>query len=790
VLASVAAVDEVLTGTPPKLTPADAVGVAEAAFGLSANGAGELGSERDQAFALYADDDTPIAVLKVSNPSEQPEVLDMEAAVALHIMAVDPALRVALPWRAAAGGDPGPARPGDSPEALRALFQDGPISHWVRAYDVLPGASRIDPRSLDAAALIAWGETAARLGVALRGFTHPRARRTMPWDVQHTLSARAMLNDVRDLHARALVTRVLDRFEDNVAPSWPRLRAQIVHGDLTVDNTLTDERGLVTGIIDFGDMSFSALITELASVLDSLGTGREGPELFRCARLVLDGYQRITELEEIELGLVGELWAARSALTIAISCWRVARGLEEPEFAERYNATALSALEAMEQIGWPGVARELGAARSRHDVSSLLARREASFGPATEPLSYDVPLDVKSAEGVWITDCSGRRYLDAYNNVPCVGHGHPRVVAAIARQSRAINTHMRYLHAAAIELADRLASTCPPELDTVMLVNSGSEANDLAWRMATAATGQRGGICTSYAYHGVTEATAALSPESWSEGMRPEHVDTWEPPDTYRGTNLGTDGFAAALGRLKRRGLPPAAVIIDSVLTSDRIADLDPSYVRELARLTREAGAMWIADEVQAGHGRTGSAMWSFQRFGILPDFVTLGKPMGNGHPVAAVITRREIVDTLADRTVLFSTFGGNPVSAEAALAVLDVLEDERVLERVIDAGAALGASLRDLAAHRDEVGDIRGLGLLWGVELVEDPHTRAPDRRRAVAVRDRMRHLGVLVGTTGRHGNVLKIRPPLAFVSAHVSQLVDALDAALADTAESAPEK
>ena len=265
------------------------------------------------------------------------------------------------------------------------------------------------------------------------------------------------------------------------------------------------------------------------------------------------------------------------------------------------------------------------------------------------------------------------------------------MTAAIARQSRRINTHTRYLHPSAIELAERLAATCPPELDTVMLVNSGSEANDLAWRMATAVTGNRGGLCTAHAYHGITEAIAALSPEGWFGAPGPDHVETWEP----------RSALAPAIERLRRRGHAPAATILDGVVTSDGIFDLEPAYVQELVRLTREAGGLWIADEVQSGHGRTGDALWSFERVGVVPDFVTLGKPMGNGHPVAAVITRSEIVSQLVGRTSLFSTFGGNPVSAAAALAVLDVIEDERVLERVQRTGRALRDALLESTTRR-----------------------------------------------------------------------------------------
>jgi 4-aminobutyrate aminotransferase-like enzyme len=775
--------DAVLATVRPSLTGDDAVRVAATMFGLSASAAHDLGSERDRTFALLDDSARPIAVLKVSNPSEDPSVLDMEAAAALHIAIADPGLRVALPWRPASSGDPGPARPGDEPSMLRARWQHGETQHWVRLYDALPGNTRIAATSLSDVALVAWGEMAARLALALRGFNHPRAQRRMLWDIQHALDVRAMVDDIDDADTRAMVGRVLDEFERQVSPVWPRLRAQIAHTDLTVDNAITDDGGFITGIVDFGDMSHTALLADLASVLDSLGAGRQGADLFRVARLVVDGYQRRIELEEIELALVGVAWATRSAVTIAIKSWRAGQGFEAQEVAERFSGLCLPMLRSIEAAGWDEVARQLGAPGPRQHDPALAARRAAAFGPAIEPLFYDEPIEVWDAEGVWITDVAGDRYLDAYNNVPCVGHGHPRVATAITRQSRRINTHMRYLHPAAIELAERLVATCPPPLDTVLLVNSGSEANDLAWRIATAVTGRAGGLCTANAYHGITEATAALSPEGWPPESPPEHVETWKPADTYRGRDLDTAGFAAALERLGERGFAPAAVMLDGLATSDGIYDLDAGYVQELAETTHKAGGLWIADEVQAGHARTGEALWCFQRFGVVPDFVTLGKPMGNGHPVAAVITRSTIVSQVAGQTTLFSTFGGNPVSAAAALAVLDVIEDENVIERVNRTGQALRRALAHVAAAHPAVGDVRGVGLALGVELVTDRSTKEPDGDRARQIRDRMRHLGVLVGTTGPHGNVLKIRPPLAFEESDVSIVADALDAALIQT-------
>jgi 4-aminobutyrate aminotransferase-like enzyme len=303
----------------------------------------------------------------------------------------------------------------------------------------------------------------------------------------------------------------------------------------------------------------------------------------------------------------------------------------------------------------------------------------------------------------------------------------------------------------------------PPEtgLDAVMLVNSGSEANDLAWRLATTATGHRGAIVTGFAYHGVTTAIADFSPEEWPQGFKPEHVETITP--------FG-EGMADAVGALAARGHGLAATYLDCGFTSDGIWTPPAEDVEAIARATLEAGGVVIADEVQAGHGRTGTHLWSFAQYGIAPDVVTLGKPMGNGYPVAAVIARHELFDRLKAETEVFSTFGGNPVAARAALAVLDVIDDERLVENARLVGAELLNALRELG-----IGEVRGRGLLVGVEL-ESPEI-------AEGVVNGLREVGVLVNRTGPRGDVLKIRPPLAFTTDHVELLVGALATALADS-------
>jgi 4-aminobutyrate aminotransferase-like enzyme len=388
-------------------------------------------------------------------------------------------------------------------------------------------------------------------------------------------------------------------------------------------------------------------------------------------------------------------------------------------------------------------------------------------------------------------DRQGRRYLDAYNNVPVVGHGHRRVVEAIAAQVRILNSNTRYLHEAAVELAERLLATVPSEagFDRVLFVNSGSEANDVAWRIARSATGRPGAIVSEFAYHGVTEATADFSPEEWPREYAPAHVALVPAPDGYRGRYRREEpGWAERYGRevgsaaaaLEDRGTGLAAMFLDSAFTSDGILCPPPAYEREAARAVRMAGGVLVADEVQAGFGRFGDALWSFQASGSVPDVVTTGKPMGNGFPVAAILTRSELVDGFADRTGFFSTFGGNPVACAAALAVLDVIEEEGLMANAEGVGTDLLKGLGELMGTHVLVGDVRGKGLLLGVELVKDRATREPARAEASAVLNDLRERGVLIGVTGPAENVLKIRPPLVFARAEADLLVATLDEAL----------
>jgi 4-aminobutyrate aminotransferase-like enzyme len=372
-----------------------------------------------------------------------------------------------------------------------------------------------------------------------------------------------------------------------------------------------------------------------------------------------------------------------------------------------------------------------------------------------------------------------------------VGHSNHRVVEAMSRQAAVLNTNTRYLHESVLQLADRLIASMPQGLDTVMFVNSGSEANDLAWRLATAATGGTGGVVTEFAYHGMSSAVADLSPEGWPRNYAPDHVALLPAPDAYRGLyRRDSPGWSSkyarhmddAIAQLRLRGHRPAALLIDAGFTSDGILTPPSEYLLDLTQRWQRAGGLFVADEVQVGFGRCGSHLWSFQVYGVTPDIVTIGKPMGNGHPVAAVVTRSEIVDTFAMRNSWLSTFGGNPVACEATLAVLDVIEELDLLAHTESVAALLAARLQEIQSRHGVIGDVRSRGLLVGVELVQDRSSRDPLPADGLA--NALRERGVLVGTTGPHANIFKIRPPLVIGPEEVGLLADTLDRALTEMA------
>lgn len=403
-------------------------------------------------------------------------------------------------------------------------------------------------------------------------------------------------------------------------------------------------------------------------------------------------------------------------------------------------------------------------------TESLIAARDRMLGPSYR-LFYERPVHLVRGEGTRLYDTDGACYLDAYNNVASVGHCHPHVVEAVSRQLATLNTHTRYLHNGIVDYSERLLATMPDEIDQVMYACTGSEVNDLALRVAEMHTGATGVIITTDAYHGNTAAVTAISPSIGGETAIGEHVRAIPPPDSYRiaaddvASRFAGD-VAAAIADLQSEGIGLSCLIVDTIFSSDGIYP-DPSVLAPAVELVRRAGGVFVADEVQPGFARTGDAMWGFLRHGVVPDLVTMGKPMGNGLPIAAMAARAEVLDAFARGVPYFNTFGGNPVTMAAAAAVLDVIEDEKLMVNAAEVGGRLRHELAGLARDHPRIGDVRGAGLYIGVEIVSE--TGAPDRAGARAVVNAMRERRVLISVCGHHGNVLKIRPPLVFSSSDV---------------------
>jgi len=411
----------------------------------------------------------------------------------------------------------------------------------------------------------------------------------------------------------------------------------------------------------------------------------------------------------------------------------------------------------------------------------LLARRERLLG-RNMALFYEEPVHLVKGEGVWLWDADGRRYLDCYNNVPHVGHCHPRVVEAICRQAATLNTHTRYLHGTILDYVERLTATFDASLDTAILTCTGSEANDVALRMAQAVTGRTGVIATDFTYHGNTTAVSQLSTRMPPVGGYGGHVRHVPAPDSYRPpAGVSGEAFAAAveaaIASLRESPFGFSALIVDPFFANEGFPDLPGNFLAPAVAAVRKAGGLVIADEVQPGFGRTGTHLWGHQRAGIVPDIVTLGKPMGNGHPVGGVVAGSDTLNAFRKAFRYFNTFGGNPVSCAAALAVLDVLEEERLQENALHVGAHARLGLERLAEKHALIGNVRGSGLFFGAELVLDRQEKTPAAEIATRVVEGMRARGVLMGKLGIHRNATKIRPPMPFTRENADLMLSALD-------------
>lgn len=712
-------------------------------------------------------------VLKLERGADR-AVIELEQAAAAAVRAFEPDVRV--------------------PAAVAS--KDGEVVTWlddgsaVRLLEFVVGTAWGEAGEASPARCRQLGRVLARTATALAGIEAPAGERTHRWDVTATEQHRDKVPQVENAERRAALERAFV-LSAGCRPFLAELPRGLIHGDANDENVLVSGDHVV-GLLDFGDCLVNPLVCELAITL-SYVMQHAGDRLGAAADVVA-GYHAERPLGEAELDVLAPLILARLAITVTMCIER--RSIDASRqtwFVSEARAwPVLLALVAMDPAALRAalVAATDLARVEAVDLGTLLERRRKRLNPALS-IAYRDPIHVVRGRGQFLFDDHGEPFLDLVNNVCHVGHSHPRVVEAGARQMARLNTNTRYVYQELTEYAERMCATLPPELDTCFLLNSGSEANELALRMARTHTGREDMLVTDSAYHGHTSALIAMSPYKFmgkgGKGRPEPWVHVTPVPDGYRGIHRGYDrdtghAYGDEVGRvIAACGRPIAGLLCESLFSCGGQVIPPDGYLERAFEHVRAAGGICIADEVQVGFARTGTHFWAFERQNVVPDVVVMGKPIGNGHPMAAVVARREIAASFANGMEFFATFAGNPVSCAIGLAVLDVIRDEGLQQHALELGEHFRAGLAALMQRHEIVGDVRGVGLFLGVELVRDRGTLEPATDAATDLVNRMRHRGVLLSTDGPFANVIKIKPPMVLTRGDVDMAVRALDAELA---------
>ena len=736
-----------------------------------------LDGERDLNYRI--DTDSGSQIFKIANAADGEAVVGFQVEALQHTHKRDPSLPVPEVYADRHG------------QLMPRVTTESGDSHILRLVSYLPGI----PVEDSAVTLRSWREIGALMGklnVALGSFYHAAARANdHPWDTSNCLRFQPLTEHIADRSAHDLVNSMFDRFREHTKPRLDATRHQVIHQDAHAGNVLLDPRDpeRVTGLIDFGDMLYGPVIADLAIIPDR--TEHSNDRLLDVICNAAIGFDAAFPLFENEVDLLFDVICARYALGATIVAARNALDVEGPRHLAT-NAAFIGALDQLMTIGADKGTRDIRRAcrfapvLAGADEDALLDKRQRLLGKNARHF-YDRPMHFERASGAFLHATDGHKYLDCYNNVPQVGHCNPHVVRAISRQAGALNTNTRYLYSSILEYAERLTDKLAPHLDACIFVNSGSEANDVAWQMARVMTGREGGLLMEDAYHGITGPIRHFSP-GHPDTQLPEHLQGLIVPDPYRGKyREDTPDIAAryavdadrAISDLAASGFEPAAFMIDSALCSSGVPETPDGYLAEVENRVRAAGALMICDEVQSGFGRMGQ-WWGHEYHGLNADFVTMGKPVGNGHPLGVIVTSTEILERFTEKTGLFSTFGGNTVACAAGNAVLDVIERDELIEHGRVVGDYLRDRLRDLAKTQPLIGNVRGSGMLVGLEFVTDRDARTPATQETENLLELMRQRRVLVGNEGRDGNILKLRPSLIFQLKHADMLVDAIDGSL----------
>jgi 4-aminobutyrate aminotransferase-like enzyme/Ser/Thr protein kinase RdoA (MazF antagonist) len=758
--------------------------LAEQLYGIRGT-AISLPSERDQNFLLSTDSENKF-VLKIANSLEDRAFLKAQNEVLNHLNT-----RITLCPRVVT------SKTGAEIETVKSSSGS---THFVRVLTYLPGVPLGTINDSPEPLWQSLGQELGRLDKALSTFDHPAVHRDFHWDLVNGLNIiHAYEQLIDDNEFRKLIHDFAHRFKTKIAPLLSDIRQSVIHGDANDFNVLV-EKDSVVGLIDFGDMVYSYTVGELAvaiaySILDK-------PDPLAVASLIAAGYDQENPLSNDELKVLWPLVLMRLCMSVCLAAHqqRQQPGNEYLDISQAAIRRSLPKLLSitptidLNRADQPTQAENL---RIEHQLTkhsttkfqeprtknTTLSRRKQLLGTNLS-LAYKNPLNIVRGSMQYLYDEAGCQYLDAYNNVAHVGHCHPAVVQAGQEQMALLNTNTRYLHDAINSYAERLTSTLPAPLSVCFFVNSGSEANELALRLARAHTRARDLVVLEHAYHGNTTTLIDISPykhDGPGGSGPPEWVHKVPLPDVYRGL-YRSDAKAAekyadhvdhVIDNLKKGGLGLSAFIAESLPSVAGQIVFPAGYLKLVYQAVRAAGGVCIADEVQTGYGRIGSHFWGFESQDVVPDIIVLGKPIGNGHPIGAVVTTPEIAASFDNGMEFFSTFGGNTVSSVIGLAVLNVVLKEELQLHAANVGEKLLAGLRSLMARHEIIGDVRGSGFFLGVELVRNRETLEPATAQADIIVNGMRDAGILIGTDGPFHNVLKIRPPMPFSANDADRLI-----------------
>lgn len=756
-------------------------------YGLEAS-VTKMAAERDFNYLVKTGDGTSY-VFKISNPEDSREIVEAQHQVLNHLGRGKAEINCPQPVETRSGETISRVRCGPD----RKFF-------FFRLLTFLEGRFYSDLETHSPELEKNLGEFLGTLGRELKGFYHPVLNRYFIWDLKNVRDIRPLLQDIPEILRRNLVLHFIQMVETVVEPLRHQLPCSVIHNDANDHNILVDDSGSrISGLIDFGDMVYSQTVNELAAGLAYAIMNKTDP--IETMVRVVSGYHKQRPLTESEIEVLFFLVAARLCISVALSAHRLNHSPEN-KYLQISTAPAWETLERMSRINPCRATRLLRRAcgyrqpslRNVSTVKDILKKRKNHIGSSLS-ISYQMPIKMTGGYMQYLFDDEGKTYLDTVNNVCHVGHCHPRVVEAAQRQFSLLNTNTRYLYDSLTDLAESLCSTLPEPLRVCYFVNSGSEANELALRIAKTCTGHRDFVVIDHAYHGNTNAVIEISPYKFDGPGGTDqspHVHKVRMPDTYRGEFRGDDPEAGlkysrdidqALRQIKQNGKGIAGFIAESISGVGGQIFLPAHYLESIYEQVRKAGGLCIADEVQVGFGRVGSHFWAFELQDVVPDIVTMGKPMGNGHPIAAVVTTTEIDAAFNKGMEYFNTFGGNPVACTIGLSVLEVIRSENLQHQAKETGNYFLQQLTDLMEHHPLIGDVRGKGLFIGIELVLDRSSLEPAREQAYYIANRMKENGILISIDGPLHNVIKIKPPLVFNKKDANRYVGQLDRILNET-------